>query len=415
MIDLDVLLILKNKSEYERYSRFIKPSSLGEEAHNIFKSMGEWWKYNPTALYIDWKMFASWFCLVRYAKMDKTKLDVYRALFEKLETSPTPASTDVKALMEGLATRDYAARIADKALRISDGDFSEDFGEIADLVDQRNTAIGKMDKFDKYILTPTLAGLESASSPGIKWRLKCLNESCGDIRTGDFIVFGKRPDTGGTTLLSSEITFMAPQLDEDTHVLWCNNEEEGNKVFKRIVQSASAIPSSLLEANLPDALDKYTKAMGRADKIIMLNKADLHIRDVEAVLKQYKVGLIVFDQLWKVHGFDTEAGNEVTRQTMLFNWGRELAKQYGPVITVHQADGTAEGVKWIDMSKLYGSKTGIQGEADAIIMMGRLPETGNTRYIYVPKNKLKGGTDPSLRNGRFEIEIQPDIARFKEY
>lgn len=414
MIDLDVLLVFKNKSEYDKYSRFIKPSALGEEAYNIFKAMGEWWKYNPTALYVDWKTFASWFCLVRYAKMDKTKLDIYRGIFDKLEATAAPDPTAIKSIMEGLATRDYAARIADKALRISDGDFTEDFGEIADLVEQRNAAIGKLDGFDKYILTPTLSGLESASSPGIKWRLNCLNDSCGDIRKGDFIVLGKRPDTGGTTLLASEITFMAPQLAEDQVVLWCNNEEEGNKVFKRIVQSASAIPSSMLESNLPDALDKYAKVVGRSDKIVMLNKADLHVRDVEAVMKKYNVGLIVFDQLWKVHGFDNEAGNEVTRQTMLFNWARELAKTYGPVITVHQADGTAEGVKWIDMSKLYGSKTGIQGEADAIIMIGRLPETGNTRYIYVPKNKLKGG-DPTLRNGRFEIEIVPDIARFKEY
>lgn len=414
MIEVDLLLVLRNKSEYDKYARFIKPSSLGEEAHNIFKAMGEWWKYNASALYIDWKTFASWFCLVRYAKMDKAKLDVYRAIFDRLETTAAPDPTAVKALMEGLATRDYAARIADKALRISDGDFTEDFGEIADLVDQRNTAIGKLETIDKHILLPTLSGLIESSAPGLKWRLGCLNDSCGDIRKGDFIVVGKRPDSGGTTLLASELTFMAPQLAPDEHILWCNNEEEGNKVFKRIVQSASAIPTAMLESNLPDALDKYAKVVGGHDKIIMLNKADLHVRDVEAVLKKYKVGLIVFDQLWKVHGFDAEAGNEVTRQTMLFNWAREVAKSYGPVIAVHQADGSAEGIKWIDMSKLYGSKTGVQGEADAIIMIGRLPDTGNTRYLFVPKNKLKGG-DPALRNIRAEILIEPDVARFREY
>jgi hypothetical protein len=132
MLDLDVLLVFKNKSEYDKYSRFIKPSALGEEAYNIFKAMGEWWKYNPTALYVDWKTFSSWFCLVRYAKMDKTKLDIYRGIFDKLESTAVPDPTAIKAIMEGLATRDYAARIADKALRISDGDFTEDFGEIAD-------------------------------------------------------------------------------------------------------------------------------------------------------------------------------------------------------------------------------------------------------------------------------------------
>ena len=95
------------------------------------------------------------------------------------------------------------------------------------------------------------------------------------------------------------------------------------------------------------------------------------------------------------------------------NWGREIAKAYAPVITVHQADGTAEGVQWIDMSQLYMSKTGIQGEADAIITIGRQPDKGNARFMYIPKNKMTGNV-PSLRNGKFEIEIVPDLARFKE-
>ena len=195
--------------------------------------------------------------------------------------------------------------------------------------------------------------------------------------------------------------------------MWINNEEEGNKVFRRIIQSCLGITTAKLEADMLSALNGYKAAMGRMDRIVMLNKADVHVRDVEVMVKKYDVGLIICDQLWKVHGFDDEAGNEVVRQTMLFNWARELAKKVAPVITVHQADGNAEGVKWIDMSRLYGSKTGIQGEADAIVTIGRLPDTGDARYLYVPKNKL-AGKDPALRNGMFEIEIQKDIGRFKE-
>ena len=236
----------------------------------------------------------------------------------------------------------------------------------------------------------------------------------GDLRQGDLVVVGTRPDTGKTTFLASEATYMAPQLAEDQCVLWVNNEEEGNKVFRRLIQSALGRSTAKLDANLPQALDDYKLAVGRADKIVMLNKADVHVRDVDLLVKKYNCGLIIFDQLWKVHGFDAEAGNEVARQTMLFNWARELAKKVAPVITVHQADGSAEGVKWIDMSKLYGSKTGIQGEADAIITIGRLPDTGDARYLYVPKNKMMG-KDPALRNGMFEIEIEKDIGRFKEF
>lgn len=414
MIDIDLLLVLKNKERYTKYSRFIKPGAVGEEVWNILQAMGDWFKHNTIATEVVWKHFNAWFCLVRHAKMDKAKLTVYKDLIERLETSADPDEDDIKPLLEGLITRDYAAQIAEKALKIADGDFTISLPSIVDLVEQRNSAIGKVDSVDRHILVPSLAGLASVSAPGLRWRLECLNLSLGDLRLGDLVVVGTRPDTGKTTLLAAEATYMAPQLPPEKCVLWVNNEEEGNKVFRRIIQSTLGITSAKLESNFPQALEDYKKAVGRNDKIVMLNKADVHIRDVEHLVKKYDVGLVIFDQLWKVHGFDTEAGNEVTRQTMLFNWARELAKKIAPVITVHQADGSAEGVKWIDMSKLYGSKTGIQGEADAIVTIGRLPDEGNKRFVFVPKNKLPG-KDHTLRNGRFEIEILPDLARFKEY
>lgn len=414
-MDTNILLVLKDKALYDKYARFIKKSSLSEECYNIFTAMGEWWKYNPAVAEINWKAFASWFCLVRYAKMDKDKLDVYRALFDAMDSAPSPKEEDIKLLMEGLITRDYAAQISAVALRIEDGDFGSDFSTISELVDKRNAAIGKMGGFEKHVLLPTLEGLFSATAAGVKWRLDCLNEGLGDLRQGDLVIFGARPDTGKTTWLASEATHIAEQLLPEKHVLWINNEEEGNKVFSRIIQSTLGIKTATMEANIPKALEEYEKRMGRMDKIVMLNKADVNVKDVDALLEKYPVGLIIFDQLWKVHGFEAEAGSEVMRQTLLFNWAREKAKLHAPVLAVHQADGNAEGLKWIDMSKLYGSKTGIQGEADAIITMGRLPDTGNTRYLYLPKNKLKGGSDPASRNGRWEIEIEPDIARFKSY
>lgn len=412
-MDIDLLLVLKTKEAYGKYSRFIKTGAVGEETWNILQAMGEWFKHNASATEISWKAFNAWFCLVRHAKMERSKQAVYKEIIDKLAVAPDPDESHIKPLLEGLITRDYASQIAENALKIADGDFTTSFTGIVDLVERRNHEIGKVDSVDRHILLPSLAGLEAVSAPGLRWRLECLNMALGDLRRGDLVVVGTRPDTGKTTFLAAEATFMAPQLPEGQCVLWINNEEEGNKVFRRIIQSCLGITTARLESDMLAALNGYKAAMGRMDRIVMLNKADVHVRDVEVMVKKYDVGLIICDQLWKVHGFDDEAGNEVVRQTMLFNWARELAKKVAPVITVHQADGNAEGVKWIDMSRLYGSKTGIQGEADAIVTIGRLPDTGDARYLYVPKNKL-AGKDPALRNGMFEIEIQKDIGRFKE-
>lgn len=414
-MDVELLLVMRTRANHDKWCRFVKPQAVGEETWNILQAMGEWFKHNPDADEINWSTFNAWFSLVRHAKMEKGKLAVHKGIIETLATSADPDPTAIKPLVEGLITRDYASQIAERALRIADGDFTVNMGSIVDLCSSRDSAIGKITDTDRHILLPTLEGLEAVSAPGLRWRMECLNMALGDARQGDLIVVSTRPDTGKTTFLASEATFMAPQLKGDKCVLWVNNEEEGNKVFRRIIQSALGRKTASLDANLPGALGDYKTLMGgRMDRIIMLNKADVHVRDVEHMLTKYDVGLVLFDQLWKVHGFDEAAGNEVTRQTMLFNWAREVAKKYGPVITVHQADGSAEGVKWINMSQLYGSKTGIQGEADAIITIGRTPETGDTRYLYIPKNKMNA-RDPSLRNGMFEIEIEKDVGRFKEF
>lgn len=415
-MDYEILNALRSREAYDRFSRFVKPSTLNEEAYNLFAGMGEWLGYTPTATEVDWPHFGAWWCMVRHAKMAADKLNLYRELIEALGAMD-PADPDrVKPLLEGLVTRDYASKIAEQSLRIADGDFTISMNNIVDLVEARNNDIGKINDADASMLTPTVDSIASVSAAGLRWRMNCLNESLGDFRKGDFIVLGKRPDSGGTTFLASEATWMAEQLatHENGHVLWVNNEESGNKVFRRILQSALGCTVDKIDGNIEDALEQYGLMMGGTDRILMLNKANVHVRDVERMLKKYEVGLIIFDQLWKVHGFDKEAGHEVTRQTMLFNWAREIAKTYGPVLTVHQADGMAEGMKWIDMSRLYGSKTGIQGEADAIITIGRVPDEGNRRYIYVPKNKM-AGKNPTLRNGKFEVDILPETARWKEW
>jgi hypothetical protein len=86
------------------------------------------------------------------------------------------------------------------------------------------------------------------------------------------------------------------------------------------------------------------------------------------------------------------------------------------VICIHQADASAEGVKWLNQSQLYGSKTGVQGEADVLIMIGATHEPGdeNRRYISICKNKLPGGprTEIALRRGKHEVMFDGDIARF---
>lgn len=409
-MDLEVLAALSQRERWDRYSRFIKPSALTEEAARIHEAMGVWYEGNPNSMAISWPGFAAWMTVGYYAKMDKNKLGALKVMVERL------AQLDMKheamaPMLEALMTRDYASQIGELALRIADGDNKVTLDAIAKMLEEYQRGQGKIDKMEVAFGEFNADDLDTVATDGLEWRMDALMTGAGVVRKGDLIALTKRPDSGGTTFLASEATFMAPQLRADEHVLWFNNEEAGKKVRSRIVQAATGWHTDDMLQNFRGAFAEYTDIMqGNKDKVKVYDSARVHIRDVEAACKRYPPGLLVFDQLWKFKGFDGD--NEVQRLTGLANWAREMAKEYAPVIFVHQAGDLAENKKWVTMDMMYGNKTGIQGEADLIIGLGRSHNEGNRRGIYLSKNKMLTPGDRSKINGKFNVEIDPNHARF---
>jgi replicative DNA helicase len=81
---------------------------------------------------------------------------------------------------------------------------------------------------------------DTVRKPGLRWRLGVLNRSLGSLRKGDFGFVFARPETGKTTFLASEVSFMASQVSSNSGpILWFNNEEQGKKVKLRWAQPYS--------------------------------------------------------------------------------------------------------------------------------------------------------------------------------
>jgi replicative DNA helicase len=225
-----------------------------------------------------------------------------------------------------------------------------------------------------------------------------------------------RPETGKTTFLSSEVSYMAEQLPEGAGpILWFNNEEQGDKVQTRCYQASLGLPLAELMSNRPLNTERYLSNNGGQIKIH--DNSEIHRNRVEAICRSLNPSLIIFDQLDKIKGF--AADREDLRLGAIYIWARELAKKYCPVIGVCQADGTAEGVKWLTMDHVANAKTSKQAEADFILGIGCIhdPAFEFVRFFNISKNKLQGDedTDPKLRHGRFECLIRPEVARYEDY
>lgn len=248
------------------------------------------------------------------------------------------------------------------------------------------------------------------------WRLNSLNKMLGPLSKGDFGFIFARPETGKTTMLASEVTYMAEQLHSagiTSPIIWFNNEEEGRKVLRRCHQAALGITKEEFEHNLDESLDMYGHQTGNLIKIV--DDAGLSKRKVEAICKEYNPALIIFDQIDKIQGFEADRYDLMMKA--IYQFARELAKKYGPVIGICQAGGTAEGKKRLNMNDVDSSHTAKQGEADFMFGIGKSNNDGEeySRYISVCKNKLDGpGINEVMRHGHVAVTILPMTARYED-
>ena len=249
-------------------------------------------------------------------------------------------------------------------------------------------------------------------TPGLRWRLDWLNKSLGSLRKGDFGFIFARPETGKTTFLASEMTHMVSQTDGD--ILWFNNEEQGKKVAVRCFQALFGLTNKELFDDRENNANEYKQKVGSRIKIYDYEDSSSTSR-IESIIKETNPSLIIFDQIDKVRGFKSDRYDLELKK--LYQWAREMAKLYAPVIAVSQAGGTGEGKVWLTMDDVDSSKTAKQGEADWILGIGKEQDnTSNMRYLNISKNKLLGDEDtlPDLRHGNQQVMIKPNIARYEE-
>lgn len=313
-------------------------------------------------------------------------------------------------LLEEHRRRSLAGDIGKLALNVEDGKAS-----VKDLLDMFSKFEHQEIEVDQA--KPVEMNLEKlyetqVASPGLRWRSQWLNKSLGSLRKGDFGFIFARPETGKTTFLASEITHMVTQTDGE--ILWFNNEEQGNKVAIRCYQAALGIPTDHLFSDIERRQRQYESIAGNRIKILDFEDSSTRSR-IDAILKESNPALIIFDQIDKIKGFKGDRNDLELKQ--LYQWAREIAKTYAPVIAVSQASGEAEGKLWLTMDMVDGSKTAKQGEADWIMGIGKEQDnTSRARYFNICKNKLLGDNDtlPDLRHGSVQVLIKPEIARYED-
>lgn len=409
-------LFLTRRDIYDKFESTVPSHLIEPESQVVIDDIGAWYKANPHATEIVPKNIAEFWeflKLVRHANIAHDKLVAIKELVKRgIEAAP---GANAAQLLKSLVLRDHAGRVAEKCDRYSAGDTSFDlFNEMMDDVELAQKEAGVHVHHSQELVLDLNVMLDAVTNlkGGLHWKSPSLESALGPIRQGNFVMLAGFVDSGKSTLATSELAFMASQLPAGKKALLFTNEEDSKRVGTRIMQCGLEWSLDDMNRNRELTTNNYDKMMGGDhDKIVVVHADDAPITPglIRKKLREYDVGLMVFDQLYKIKGFKRYGDDKLGQLQDIFEYGRQLAKQYCPVIAVHQARGDANGCQKIEMHQLAGSQQAMQGELDAIVTIGRDLAYPNMRYLYVPKNKLPTPGDPSLRNGFFEV--QPDFEK----
>lgn len=401
-VDLSILKLISKREDFESYKGEITKALCTKESWSLLTDIGKYFEQHPEQNEIVLEPFAIWQRTINRPSRKAEEHQIYdRFLRNALELD----SFDREQTINSFERLKLNQKILNESDRLSRGEI--DIGEFQTTISELTPPTTSRISCPISSLSVETLVEYQRDNEGLYWRCEDLNKSIGPLKKGDFVVVAKRPEVGGTSFLCSEMSFMLEQLPENNKAVFFNNEESPDKVFSRMLTTSLGITYRDVLSNPTKTEEEYKKFLG-SRKWDLCHDTNMTLTGVEDRLKEGNYGLIGVNVLLKVGGLNyiKEDHDRLQRLGERF---RVFAQEYGPVIVIVQADPTAEDMKYIPQDRIYKSKTALQGEADALIMIGKDSEYREKRYIHVAKNKLPPAPCTELINKHIKTEVNFNI------
>lgn len=412
MIDIILLRIIRHRKDYSILQPLIVPDALSKQTSALVDDFGKYFAAFPSHDMIDITTFMTRFPHWHKGITDEQVREYARIMANAM---PLPDEDQKSVVMQELADANAALKIANVVSEYNEGELGDLMGTLISCMDEYKRS--RNVKQIKFIDTPIGELLtEELSVEGINWRLRCLRESMRALRGGDFGIIAGRPDKGKTSFLASELSYMAPQVEDERNVLWLNNEGKGSRIIPRIWQATlNYTVSEMRELHRQGFLEaEYLKIMKRFDKIRIVDVHGLNNSQVELIIDANNAAIVVYDMIDNIGGFGDASRTDLKLESM-YGWARERAVKYDHIgFATSQISNDGDGLQFPTLGMLKDSKTGKQGACDFQLMIGAVndPMMHDARFIGLPKNKLRlddGPADP-----RAEVQFDARRSRYKD-
>jgi len=398
MIEKQILKLMLNKKFYVQYkgqiSRNVFQGSFGalfetiQKAHEKYDadlSVDELYTlhtgvYNPA--------------LTRAAK------EQFSELVEDIKETTEPSEAIAKDIVNIMAERDVAQRIAIEATEIFNGKPAE-FDIINKIIEKHKEGLPD-EKLDA--VTDNIEELIEQLNITSKWQfnLMRLQENISGVGPGNLVIVFARPEVGKTAFWVSLVAGPKGFAEQGALVHAFINEEPAVRTQMRAINCFTGLNREQVSEDIPKTHEEWKKIK---DNIKMIDTVDWTIQDIDSHCEKYKPDIIIIDQLDKINVSGTYARTD-EKLRAVYTSAREIAKRRDcVVIAISQASADAHNRNSISFDMMENSKTGKAAEADLIIGIGSntmTDPTNVTRILNVSKNKITGWHgDPSVVIDRY--------------
>lgn len=292
-----------------------------------------------------------------------------------LDVSPQ----NVMGLALDLRRQTVAFQVAEKLLNGERAD--EDIELYLRLVEAEDLADATGEVYEAVNLNDLLEVIDPDKK--IKFAPNSLNDRLnGGLVAGDSMIVGGRPNSGKSALC---VTMMSACAYRGHKVLYIGNEEPVRKTIIRTISCLTGMTSAQLMQQ-PDKAMEIANQRGYGN-IVYAHLSPGTPQEIKNLVRQHKPDLVIVDQLLNLKVGKAEGVERMEQSARAI---RTIGGEFGCVtISVSQVGESGDNKLRLGMSDLYGSKTGLQGAADVILLLGNdvTYEAQHSRMLNLAKNK----------------------------
>lgn len=304
-------------------------------------------------------------------------------------------------LMEQWMEKYYATQIVNDLMPVLEGN---KFGKLSSMqakIEEYNLLLTNPPEEVKIIspidMTTEEIVKHTILRTGYQFPIEYLNKVIGGLRpSSNGMIYGYT-DCGKSSLALYIAAAVAEQMkDTSDKVLYCGNEETDVRMANRAQMAFTGFDRfQLLLPDIQKEADRMKTERGWSRLKICsgVETGEQIIR----LMDEWMPKVVFIDQATDVEvKVPKRDEGGVDYYKALFKWYRQLGNHYDcAVVSVGQAGVDAEDCKWVKVSQMYGSKSGIQGRLDWACGIGfKLNDEAlkDMRFLNIPKNKY-GGKD----------------------